>query len=142
VPLEANKALARRWFEEVATGHHFELIDKLVAPEFVNHAILPGGDQAAQTREGLRLIMIESARSAPDEDWVIEDQVAEGDKVVNFIRWSGTDIGGMAGRPATGRRFSTQRVHTFRVASGRIVEHWALRDDLTVGLQVGLVNLA
>lgn len=137
---EANKALVRRWFHEVGTEHRFELIDELVAVDFVNHAITPGGDRAAGTRQGLREIMESSARAVPDETWEIEDQVAEGDKVVTFARWGGTDVGGFMGRPGTGRRFSMMRVHTVRITNGRIAEHWAVRDDLSAGLQLGFVQ--
>jgi hypothetical protein len=77
VDVEANKALARRWFQEFGTEHHFELIDELVAANFVNHAVTPGGDAAAGTRQGLREIMESSARAVPDEVWETEDQVAE-----------------------------------------------------------------
>ncbi|HVF78177.1 MAG TPA: ester cyclase [Solirubrobacteraceae bacterium] len=78
---------------------------------------------------------------APDSRSEINTLVAEGDQVVVFLTWSGTHRGEVriAGRrfPPTAARFSVQQVHRYRVLDRRIVEHAAVRDDLSLLRQRG-----
>lgn len=79
--------------------------------------------------------------------WDIHDVVAEGDLVVVHATMSGRHAGTFVGydenaRPAqafppTGRRFATTQTHWFRVADGKVIEHWANRDDLGTAMQLG-----
>jgi predicted ester cyclase len=79
--------------------------------------------------------------------WDIHDVVAEGDLVVLHATMSGRHTGTFVGydadgRPAqafppTGRRFATTQTHWFRVADGKVIEHWANRDDLGTAVQLG-----
>ena len=79
--------------------------------------------------------------------WDVHDVVAEGDLVVVHATMSGRHAGTFVGydaeaRPAqafppTGRRFATTQTHWFRVADGKVMEHWANRDDLGTAMQLG-----
>jgi predicted ester cyclase len=79
--------------------------------------------------------------------WDVHDVVAEGDLVVVHATMSGRHTGTFVGygadaRPAqafppTGRRFATTQTHWFRVAGGKVIEHWANRDDLGTATQLG-----
>ena len=79
--------------------------------------------------------------------WDIHDVVAEGDLVVLHATMSGRHTGTFVGydadaRPAqafppTGRRFATTQTHWFRIADGKVIEHWANRDDLGTAVQLG-----
>ena len=79
--------------------------------------------------------------------WDVHDMVAEGDLVVLHATMSGRHAGtfvayGADARPAqafppTGRRFATTQTHWFRVADGKVIEHWANRDDLGTATQLG-----
>ena len=68
----------------------------------------------------------------------IEDLIASGDRVVARVRFSATQTGELFGKPATGRRFEAEQVHIWRVADGRLAEHWMFRDDLGTMRQLGL----
>ena len=82
-----------------------------------------------------------------DLGWEIHDVVAEGDLVVLHATMSGRHTGTFVGydaaaRPAqafppTGKRFATTQTHWFRVADGKVIEHWANRDDLGTATQLG-----
>lgn len=79
--------------------------------------------------------------------WDIHDVVAEGDLVVLHVTMSGRHTGTFVSydadaRPAqafppTGKRFATTQTHWFRVAEGKVIEHWANRDDLGTAVQLG-----
>jgi predicted ester cyclase len=67
--------------------------------------------------------------------------LAAGDWVITKMRWTGTfqarfDFIGFAGIEPTGRTFDVEHAHAFRLAEGKIAEHWAIRDDLTMHAQL------
>jgi predicted ester cyclase len=68
----------------------------------------------------------------------VEDEIAEGDKVVQLVTMSGRHAGPLMGREPTGRRFAVRHVYIWRIADGRIAEHWGSRDDLGMLRQLGL----
>ena len=70
----------------------------------------------------------------------IEAIASEGDVVAARVLTEGTDLGKLNGVvPPTGKHFSARQSHWFRVEAGKLAEHWATRDDLTVMLQLGVV---
>jgi predicted ester cyclase len=71
----------------------------------------------------------------------IESLVAEGDMVAVRVRSAGTNRGKLGGfAPPTNKRFVAQQSHWYRVADGRLCEHWATRDDLSTMLQLGVIK--
>ena len=71
----------------------------------------------------------------------IEAIASEGDVVAARVLTEGTNLGKLNGiLPPTGKRFSARQSHWFRVEDGKLAEHWATRDDLTVMLQLGVVT--
>ena len=71
-----------------------------------------------------------------EQRWEIHDVVAEGDKVVIRCTHSGVHTGDFFGLPATGRGFAYNQMHLIRVAYGKGVEHWAVRDDASLMRQL------
>jgi len=73
-------------------------------------------------------------KAFPDASWVLEDLIAEGDRVVCRVKMRGTHTGTMdflrVPVPATGKRFEAEAIHVFRISEGKIAEHWAGRDDV------------
>jgi steroid delta-isomerase-like uncharacterized protein len=110
----------------------------LVAEDLVNHAAIP----EAQGRAGLVTIFTKLRTGFPDLGSRLEDLIAEGDRVVARITMTGTHTGplAMARFPleATGRAVEVEQVHVYRLAGGRIVEHWAGRDDFGMLRQLGV----
>jgi predicted ester cyclase len=60
----------------------------------------------------------------------VEDEIAEGDKVVQLATMSGRHTGPLIGREPTGRKFAVRHIYIWRIADDKVVEHWGSRDDL------------
>ena len=133
---EDNKALNRRFVEEVINEGNLDAIDELLDPGVVDHAAPPG---VPTGREGAKQFFAIVRSAFPDLHHTIEDMIAEGDKVVMRSTWSGTHQGEFMGIPATGRRVRVSAIDISRVADGRIVEHWEQSDALGLMQQLGVI---
>jgi len=134
---EENKAQYRRTFEEVFNQGNFAIVDELVAPDFLNHEIPPGMNNrgAEATRQAVTML-----RTAfPDLHFTIEEVLAEGDTVAGRVTMSGTHLGPFQGIPPTGRSFQQAHMHFVRFRDGKAVEHRAVRDDLGMMRQLGVI---
>jgi predicted ester cyclase len=134
---ENNKRLVRRALEEVYTNGDLELADELVHPDFVDHepahSDLPTGpDSVKQTVRHLRGMFGELR-------FEVEDEIAEGDKVVQLVTMSGRHTGPLMGRGPTNKAFAVRHVYIWRIADGKIAGHWGSRDDLGLLGQLGLL---
>ena len=134
---EENKAVIRRLFEEVANGHNLDVLDDLVSEDVVNHAATAEHQRGI---EGYRHVMEWGRALAPDARYEILSIIAEGDMVACHLRASGTMQGELFGIPPTGKRFSVEHVHWHRLAEGKLVERWAVRDDLGSLIQLGIID--
>lgn len=135
---EQNKLLVRRAIEEVWNGGNLSAIDEFVAGDFVVHGSTPGGD--IQGPEGARRFFGALHEAFPDIRFTIEDQIAEGDRVVT--RWTarGTHTGTFMGVPPTGRPIRMTATDVDRIANGKVVECWSQFDDLGLMQQLGVVS--
>ena len=142
---ERNKERVREWFEVFNTGH-FSGVAALHAEECRNHAPAPfdttlwpsdgrpfGVEEFRGTVEWIR-------RSQPDLHVEIERMLAEGDEVIAWIRASGTATGAAGPIPPTGASIEFAQAHRFRFVNDRIVEHWAVRDDLRSMIQARVIT--
>ncbi len=131
-----NKDLVRR-FTKAFNDRDFDAAAALMAEDMTNHAAIP----EAQGVKGWRRIMDLLLTAVPDQRMTCEDLIAEGDRVVARITVEGTQTGPMNMKllsvPASNRSFKTQHIHVFRIANGKIVEHWAGRDDFGMLRQLG-----
>jgi steroid delta-isomerase-like uncharacterized protein len=134
---EANKALVRRWFEETDRGN-LAIIDELLAPDYLDHnppiPVVPSG------REGVRQAILLLRPAFPDVVHVIEDQLAEGDKVMTRVLVRGTFTGPFLGYPPTGQVIELRGIAVHRIVDGRLVEHWAQADMTSFMQQVGAAD--
>jgi steroid delta-isomerase-like uncharacterized protein len=137
VSAEENKAVVRRLFEEVANGQNLDVLEELVAKDVVNHAAT---DEHKRGIEGFRHVMEWGHTLLPDGRYEVLDMIAEGDMVACRVRVSGTMQGEMFGVPPTGRSATVEHVHWHRVAGGKLVERWAVRDDLGALIQLGIID--
>jgi steroid delta-isomerase-like uncharacterized protein len=104
---EENKEIVRRFWgvwEEGKLG----LVDELLAPDYVNHS--PGMPGQPEGPEGVKAIVSVFRAGMPDLRVVIEDMIAEGDKVVMRYRIEGTHEGELFGIPPTGRQVSIESI--------------------------------
>ncbi len=132
---EENKDLVRRYIEEVWNDHDLAAIDELVSPEYFNHA----ASTAEYQRGGAKLAVEWLLSVFPDHRFDIEDAAAEGDTVAVRGTMGGTHEGDLMGIAPTGKRVAVQQTHWFRVADGKVAEHWAVRDDLGMMRQLGVM---
>jgi predicted ester cyclase len=141
---EANKQLVRRHFEEIFNQRNDDAADELVAEEYLEHAIAPFGQAEPGKVHGpahLRQTAGWLLAQFPDLRMTVEAVIAEGDTVAVRILSEGTNLGALNGMlPPTGKRFSARQSHWFRVADGKLAEHWATREDLPAMLQLGVVR--
>ena len=69
----------------------------------------------------------------------IEDEIAEGDKVVQLVTMTGRHTGPLLGKAATGKPFAVRHTYIWRIADHRIIDHWGTRDDIGLLGQLGLL---
>jgi len=133
---EDNKALIRRFVDEVQSGGNIDLVDEICSPEFVNHSAPPG---IPADREGIKIITAMFRRAFPDSYFTVEDMVAEGDKVATRKTFHGTHGGEFMGIPPSGRSVSMGLIDIVRISDGRVVEHWSMGDTLGMMQQLGVI---
>ena len=130
---EENKALVRRFVDEVINGLRPEAIDELVADGYAYHA--PGMEIAG--REGIAGVFAMLRAAFPDWHEDIEDLIAEGDKVVFRVTGRGTHQGEFQGVPPSGRPVTVAGTDIVRLEDGKLAEHWANFDQLGLMAQIG-----
>ncbi len=132
---EQNKMLVRRAIEEVWNRGNFAVVDELLANDYLGHQ--SGGE--TNGRESAKQYVAILREAFPDIHFTIEDQIAEGDRVVT--RWiaRGTHTGEFQGIPPTGKQGSMTGIDIDRVADGKLVECWVNSDDLGLLQQLGVV---
>ena len=134
---EQNKMLVRRFLDQVYNNARPEVIDELLADDYVDHSAPPGqAPGAAGTRQVYDLY-----RTAfPDLCVEIHDLVAEDDLVVVRARFAGTSRGPLMGAPPTGKRVQIASMVIVRLRDGQFVERWEQMDLLGLMLQLGVVS--
>jgi predicted ester cyclase len=141
---EASKDLVRRLFEDVFNEQRLDLTGEIMAEEYAEHAVEPFGGQEPGQVQGPshQRGVVEWLRAQfPDLRMRIQSIIAEGELVAVRIRSEGTNLGSLGGvAPPTGKRFAAEQSHWYRVADGRLCEHWATRDDLSAMLQLGVIR--
>ncbi len=127
-----NKALVQQFFEEVINQRNLAALDQFVDPAGVNHTVPAGMPQ--ETNQFLSLYL----GAFPDVQATVEDLMADGDKVVARVSYRGTHQGAFRGIPPTGKQVALMGINIFRIANGKLVEHWGLTDRLAVLQQIGV----
>jgi predicted ester cyclase len=142
--LEEAKELVRRHFQEIWNERNPDAFDELMAEDFQENAPAPFSDTAPGRVHGptaMRGTVAWLTGQYPDIRMEIEALIAEGDLVAARVLSHGTHLGqAPGGPPPTGRSFHARQTHWFRIAGGRLVEHWATRDDLTAMIQTGMIT--
>ena len=141
--VDDNTALVRRLYEEGVNRRDAAAAAAFYADDAKNHGRTVG-------RAGMQRVFESLFSVFPDFHYRIEEATAEGDRVVCKVTMTGTHLGpptlpevfsGMLkGVPPTGRRVQVLNYHSFCIRNGQITEHAAVRDDLGMCLQLGLVR--
>lgn len=131
---ETNKAIVRRYFEQVFNEQRYDLAD-----EFLSESIELHGSGLPPGLEALEQFFTAFATSFPNGQTIIEDIVAEGNRVVARITFKGTHQGAMQGIPATGKMVNLPGITIFRMDNGKIAEGWMVNDNLGMMQQLGVI---
>jgi steroid delta-isomerase-like uncharacterized protein len=134
---DQNKALARRFIEELFNQGNTSAADEILALDFVEREQLPPG--IPNNREGVKVLATMLRSAFPDLKATIEDTIAEGDKVVIRMTWSGTHKGEFMGIPPTGKRVSIGVIDVIHMDGGKFVEHWGQMDSMGMMQQIGAI---
>jgi steroid delta-isomerase-like uncharacterized protein len=136
---EENKALVRREIEELFnhTGS-LDVVEEVYAPDFIGHD--PTMPEAINGIEGARQFAAGMRSAFPDLTCTIEDQIAEGDKVVS--RWSASGTHHVETEemgPATGNRMEITGISIEQISEGKVVESWDNYDAMGMMQQLGFI---
>ena len=131
---EANKALIRGYLEEMWNKHQPSAADRFVATDFIEH-----NPRLPQGLAGVKQFVTTVLAAFSDYHGELQELLAEGDKVVARVRWTGTQDGPYDGRPATGNKLVFSTADFFRIENGKIAEHWDVVDTLARAVALGLV---
>ena len=135
---DANKQLARDYFTAFLASDETWWRDH-IAPDFRRHD--PGLPFEVVGPEGVKRLAEALLPGIPDMELPIEDIIAEGEKVLVRLRVRGTHGGDLMGIAATGRRIDIGVLDLFQFRDGRLIEHWALLDNLGLLRQVGATTI-
>jgi steroid delta-isomerase-like uncharacterized protein len=131
--LEDNKAVVRRFIQEVFVEGREDAADVLLAPDFRPHtwaSVEPG-------IESFKATMRRMATLLSDVEMAVEDVIAEADRVAVRLTSTATVTDELMGVPAAGKQYSISEIHVFRLREGRISEHWHVADLMTMMRQLG-----
>jgi predicted ester cyclase len=109
-----------------------------VAEDFVDHEAPPGTPGGPGGYLATARFMNEVFA---DASWEHIDSFSSGDKALIHVRFSGRHVADFLGVPPTGREVSIEHMHIYRVADGKVVEHWGCRQDMFLMMQLGMVEL-
>ncbi len=130
---DANKALVRRVIDEVFLGGNDDAVDELLADDFQAHTWGP----MEPGRDGIRAAIKRVAAGLSGATMVVEDLIAEGDRVAVRLMASATQTGPFMGMPPSGKRYEIGEIHIFRIRGGQVAEHWHEADLLGIMRQLG-----
>jgi steroid delta-isomerase-like uncharacterized protein len=131
-----NKALTRRFYEEAVNQGKDEVIDELVAPDFVDHEEFPG---LTPDRDGVKQFFAMFKSAFPDGRFEVEDLIEEGDKMVVRATIRGTHKGEFIGIPPTGKQITVTSIDILRIRDGQATEHWGVTDMAAMLTQLGVL---
>lgn len=138
---EENKALIRRFIDEMWNQRKLELADEIFAPDCVTHQLRGDADStgAPRTPELVKREAESWLSAFPDLRFKIEQMIAADDHVVSRYTLHATHTGNWNGVAATNKKISVPMMTIHRVQNGRIVEDWVLIGTLILFQQLDLV---
>ena len=136
---EENKALVRRWFDEVWNKQRVEAIDEMLAPDGIVHGLSDDPESPLAGPSGFKPFH-ETLRGAfPNVQVIVEDTVAEGDKVAARCSVRAKHSGDNLGIAASGARVDFTGMAIVRIKEGKIVEAWNNFDFMRMNRQIGII---
>ncbi len=135
--LEENKQIVRR-YQGIYNSNNLDALSEVLSEDLRTPKIMSGIPTGIEGAKAAHRIML---AGFPDYQTMIDDLIAEGDKVVARITMSGTNSGSFMGMPPTGKYVSFTGIYIARIANGKIVEHWGEEDGVSLLQQLGVLSL-
>ena len=134
-----NIALIRRWFDEVWNQGREEAIDEMFAPAGIAHGLADDAGNDLRGPQEFKPFFRKFRSAFPEIEVVVEDTVAEGDKVAARCRVRGKHESDSLGFAATGLPTEFTGITIVRIEGGKIVEAWNNFDFMTMFKQLGAI---
>ena len=128
-----NKAIVRRFVDEIFVHGRKDTVDELLADDFVAHTWPSTG----HPKDDLKAAIDRTSGALENPAFTIEDLIAEGDRVAARLTTSATQVGSFMGMPPSGKRYEIGEIHVFRLRDGKVVEHWHQMDQMGMMKQLG-----
>ena len=130
---DAMKAELRRLLEEAVGGGKLDVVDELIAPDYVNHDF-----PDAKGPEGFKQMVAMFRGAFPDLEFTVEEVIGEADRLASRGAWRGTHKGTFMGLPATGKQVTVPFIDIWRISDGKFAENWVQMDMLGLIRQLGV----
>ena len=131
-----NKDIVAKFIEEFKNKANHDIVDELLAPDFVHHLADP---RLPPGRDAIKLLGQSIAAGFPDVRATVEELLAEGDFVIERTTARATNTGEFNGIPATGKQVIWTEIHIYRLKDGKIAEQWSEIDLLGLLTQLGAI---
>ena len=133
--MEHNKTIIRQFIDETLNKGDIEAVERFVAQDVIEEVPFPGQGPGI---EGLKDVLAGMRAAFPDMRWTVQEQIAEGDKVVSRFEWTGTHRGPFLGVEPTGRPVQMWGIVIDRLQDGKIKNTRILMDALGLMAQLGV----
>jgi len=134
--VDQNKALIRRLYDEALNKGNLEVVDEIIAPNYIRHGLAPGASPGPESTKQVFTMM----RTAfPDLCITVEPVVGEGDMVAAQLTHRGTHKGEFMSIAPTGKQVTVTTVGIYRFAGNKLEEAWIQMDELGMLQQLGAI---
>jgi hypothetical protein len=137
VSAQQSRQLIIRYFEEVWNAGRLDVLDEIIASDYVNHS--PSVANPRPGPEDLKLIVRAMREGIPDLHYEILDTVVTPDKAAIYLRVTGTHTGTLFGIAPTARTIDVRQMQIEWIRDGRIWQHWRVTDELCLMRQLGVI---
>ena len=134
--VDQNKALIRRLYEEALNKGNLEVVDEIIAPNYIRHGLAPG---TLSGPESTKQVFVMMRTAFPDTHVTVEDQVVEGDKAVHRVTLRGTHKGNFMDIAPTNKQVEATAIIIDRISGGKVMETWAEVDMMGMMQQLGAI---
>ena len=135
---DENKALTKRFYDEVMNAHNLAKIKSFCTPDITDHNPSPG--HSGKGLDDLTAMLNEMLTAFPDHHVTTDIMIAEGDMVVAYVTVTGTNTKPFANMPATNKSIKINGVDIVRIKDGKAVERWGVFDNMAMMTQLGMMG--
>lgn len=132
-----NRIVIHRYFEEVWNQGKLDVLDDLIAPDYLNHSASTANPKPGPA--DLKPIVAHMREAIPDLHYEILDLIIAGDKVAVYTRVTGTQASTLWGIAPSGKRIDVRQMQIEWLRNGQIVQHWRITDELGLLRQLGVI---